>query len=416
MKRSTSYKNLFSRWLGQKDAPPPDEGQSEAQKSTADLSRLVIIPTCEWSKDQKLCSTLIDETQYQMRQDNIDRVLARIEQSAHSNEITASGQICADSLMLGARIDLVSAAELTAQRFLPLSQFQGVRDLENIMRDYPDHKTTPALLWLALNDVERTYLHYAPHLCQSACATILERMCIERLELHPKSGLHLPTALALLEYYLKRAQMEQATSLALDIITQLPRALMVMGRVAMMRARLEEHAKHRATPFDLTSRRMAAASYGAIGHSAYAWMYLEGLLTAPSLSAELDLDFFEDGLRDLMTHFPDQGTCNRLISRLYIGADVIGTSAKATASVAQQLRELGKNLMRTKLHELHPLIWAETTQQASELPQTSRTSNLVSIGYDIAMERLVRDFSGPLSSGHAVVFTKNGVDLIAQRL
>ncbi|QUJ77997.1 hypothetical protein KDD17_08570 [Sulfitobacter albidus] len=159
---------------------------------------------------------------------------------------------------------------------------------------------------------------------------------------------------------------------------------------------------------ELEARRTAARTAGIWGAGGYTWVMFDAISMDDEACARLDLDFFVEGLRDILARRRDPHTANLLaaycantIGQAYSGHDAADHNRAQIAACANWI-------VREHLTELHPMIWAHAAQGFANNLRVSSASRFAAAGRDDALRIIAGLFRREIEAGKRIVFTDEG--------
>lgn len=152
----------------------------------------------------------------------------------------------------------------------------------------------------------------------------------------------------------------------IDLDPANPRHMRAMG-FAMERYGLKGLAA-----LDTVARATAARTRDIWGSGAYAWCWHDALLADARAFERMDTDLFLQGIEDILLRHEDQHLMNQLAALCTLAPACAGRgSAGLNTSAAPRraaVRAAGHRILRDRLTEIHPLVWAGTAGHAGGRP------------------------------------------------
>jgi len=162
---------------------------------------------------------------------------------------------------------------------------------------------------------------------------------------------------------------------------------------------------------ELEARRTASRTEDAWGAGGYTWVYFDAIANDEQACAQVDVDFFLDGLRDIVETRPTQETINLLASYCAVAlCNGLGLSEQADLP-RLQIAEAADWLIRDHLHELHPMIWAHAADGFDNNTRVTSPSRFAARGRADALQIIADLFRDEITRGHKVTFTTEGPQL-----
>lgn len=159
---------------------------------------------------------------------------------------------------------------------------------------------------------------------------------------------------------------------------------------------------------ELEARRSAARTQAHWGAGGYTWVQLDAIAIDEEACARVDVDFFIDGMRDILRVCPDQATVNLLAA--YCSVTLLqGLGMLEEADLPRvQIAECAGWLIRDHLTEVHPLIWAHAAEGFDNNARITSLSRFAARGKADALQIIAEHFRDDLERGLQVVFTPDG--------
>ncbi|MFS4582658.1 hypothetical protein [Phaeobacter sp. C3_T13_0] len=376
----------------------------------------LIVPVCEPTQDDSDCGTLQDQGQFLARQDRWDELSRRIATSDDARKNTAHGLPAAELLAHGARSDVVNAVEhalSVGHAGDRRKMIEGVMGLETMCVEHRDDPYLRTLVALAHIDVAWIWRGYSNVLSITIadgqrCAAHFDRAAAL---LHPLDGVALdsPFIAAAQTALLAGQKSASATRVAddfaalIDLDPDNHRHMRSLGTHMLPRWFGSYSA------LELEARRAAARTEEIWGAGGYAWVYFDAIALDPEACARVDIDFFMDGLRDIVSRRPDQEMINLLSSycavALRYGEDAPSDSAAQRSDIA----EAAEWLIRGHLREIHPLIWAHAAQRFDNNLRIASTRRFADTGRRDALRFIAGLFRSEIEAGQRVEFSATGL-------
>jgi len=162
---------------------------------------------------------------------------------------------------------------------------------------------------------------------------------------------------------------------------------------------------------ELEARRTAARTQDIWGHGGYAWVYFDAIAVDDQACALVDVEFFIDGLKDIISACPDQEMAN-LLSAYCAVAMRHGLGLNEQADLARmQIVDCANWLIRDHLTEVYPLIWAHAAEGFDNSARITSVSRFAARGRADALQAIADQFRDDIENGLGVTFTPNGPKL-----
>ena len=137
---------------------------------------------------------------------------------------------------------------------------------------------------------------------------------------------------------------------------------------------------------DAVARATTARTQDLWGTGAYAWCWHDALLADPRALERMDIDRFLQGIEDILLRHEDQHLMNQLAALCTLAPVRRGRGqTELNAVVAKRraaMQAAGRAILRERLKEIHPLVWAATAGHTGGRPAA------VEAGTDLATAAL----------------------------
>ncbi|WP_372674620.1 hypothetical protein [Aquicoccus sp.] len=425
MKRAAGFSVTLTRALnGLRPTPLRRLAASNTKardRALADrLERQLILPAADTPNEERARAAMQDRGQFLARQERWEDLSDEIRAADAARDATPCAMPHAELLSYGARADVVHATEeALADGANP--SVAGIEALEEMLAEFPRDHAVAATVALAHADIGWAWRgtgwpHEIPDRNQQLFATHFERAAriLEPFfDQKPESPL-----LAAARCTLLSGDPDPGKRLAddyerlIDLNPGNPRPMRALGNHLLPRWFGSYDA------LELEARRTAARSGTIWGNGAYAWVYMDALAVDPGAARALDLDFFLDGMRDILANRPDQHIANMLAAYAAITMDPNRTPPDAPRPLRETRLAIHAALdwiLAEYLFELHPLVWAEASigpdlsdARSAQLPMRSA---LLRRGTMTARMTIARHFADELLAGTTVAFSRHGLRL-----
>ncbi|MDA5556394.1 hypothetical protein [Shimia sp. MMG029] len=400
----------------------PDTRTGQAQQTYRDLLPRLQIPINAATPDQIESERLRAQGQFLARQERWDELEDYVRTHDQNRAATNSGTPLSELMLFGARSDVVRAAEHALLHGKPAEDadfFHGIEAMEYLLEDIPD--SYPIALVVALmhidvgwawrgaiaRDDEREINREAFQAHFARAQKILERYCpvkhhspalsAARCALLP--GAAEPTKALCAEY---------ESLIALDPLN--PRHMRTLGNYLLPRwyGSFDQ--------LDLQARRIAAQTYELWGAGAYAWVWFDALLVDPNGLAEVEIDYFLDGIADALERHGTQHAANLMAAHLHRSWQFALSqydTGTLDHTVATALRDGFDMVVHDHLREIHPLIWGHAEIGFENTSRVISKERLSEKGRDVALQAVAMPFMTSLKAGQTVNFSPEGITQIS---
>ncbi|MCG7519158.1 hypothetical protein [Ruegeria sp. Ofav3-42] len=375
------------------------------------------IPLADIQAQDEIGRTSIEQGRYLARQDRWTELSDLMRAADDARDTAPDGMPIAELLAFGARADVVLAVEHALSDAKALSEIDvlsGISELEDEMRAHSGDPMIALVVALAHIDLAwawrgTTTEATLPSLHRSRCAAHFDRAATifpTCRTAAPDSPIIAAAGCALLAGQRKantRVAYEYERLIELDPHNQ--RHMRAMGTHLLPRwfGSYDE--------LEVQALRMAARTQELWGAGGYTWVQFDAITLDEEACARLDVDYFVEGLHDILRQRPDQQTVNLLSAYCSITIQKgSGQNAKAD-QVRGQIREAANWLIRDHLTELHPLIWAHAANGFNNSVRISSPERFAARGQRDALRAIADLFRDELRSGLDVTFTPKGLRL-----
>lgn len=371
------------------------------------------IPVCSAQGDPD-CLKAQDRGQFLARQERWEDLSREIREADLSRATARCGLPLADLIAYGARADVVNATENALAEQKDASNRSLIRGLMAFEALRAEHRHDPYLTALvALAHIDIGWAWRGPGNAPAAPASS-QRRC----------AAHFDRAAALLEPiaqdsedspFLKAAQcalfarnsggtlpVADAFAALIDLAPANHRHMRTLGTHMLPRWSGSYAA------LELEARRTAARTAQTWGAGGYTWVYFDAIAIDDTACARVDVDFFLDGLRDIVEVRPNQEMVN-LLAAFCAVALRNGLGLNEQADLARmQIIDAANWLIREHLTELHPMIWAHAADGFDNNARVTSASRFAARGRADALQVIADQFREEISDGLRVIFTPNG--------
>lgn len=348
------------------------------------------------------------------RQEDWKTLSALIAEADAARTLTPGGMSVADLLAFGARADVVLAVEhALLHRSPPLDApvLCGIKALEHVLDEHPDDYVIGYIVaqahidlawsWCGIGwDVEiapRNHDAFEAHLARAHdIITSFEGN-------HTGSALLASASCTLLrgKHFSTKVVADRCEAL-IDLNQHNTASLRALGSHMLPRW----YGCYGA--LELEARRTAVRLKPHWSAGGYAWVMFDAISVDDEACARLDLDFFIEGLRDILSRRPDPHTVNLLAAYC---ANTMGQACSgndAADHIRAQVAECAEWIVREHLTELHPMIWAHAAQGFANNLRIASAQRFAAAGYDDALRIISGIFKREIAEGKQIAFTDQG--------
>ncbi len=329
---------------------------------------------------------------------------------------TQGGMPISELMAYGARADVVGAAEhalLSGRPDRDAPLLAGIEALEEVLADHPEDPVIAAIVAKAHMDIGWAWRGTAwdievPARNREAFAAHFDRAADIVAAFDAKH--HTLTLLASARCALIGGIGGPARKIVadyeawIDIDPRDPRALRALGGHLLPRW----HGDY--DRLELEARRAAGRTHDVWGAGAYAWVMFDAISADTEACARLDLDFFLDGLRDILRVSPDQYTVNLIAAYCANTMGATPTGHDEADYIRAQIASAAAWVVKDHLTELHPMLWAHAARGFDNALKVRCADRFAASGYADALRYLTDLFRRELAAGKRVVFTENAAE------
>jgi hypothetical protein len=377
------------------------------------LSKRILLPSLPVTDEEMARAMHQDRGQKLARQDMWPELAQVIEYTDAARLRTPGGENATTLLAVGARADVVAAAE-DALHDGAEPDPSGIDALEEMQAEHPDSYPCALIVALAHIDIGWAWRTTATDRTRATHELrFLEHFKRAEDILTPFDGVDLDApSLAAAQCALLAARRQPRMRVAddyerlIDLDPDSPRHMRALGE-ALLPARYGSYEM-----LDLEARRTAARTGEIWGAGAYAWVYFDALALDPGAMTHLDSEFFVDGLRDIVARRRDQHVINQLSA--FCGIVMAPKTGKqrlsgATEAARRRIHDCLDWLLENHLQELHPLIWSQTLLSPGLTPSLPSRRALVAKGRQTALRVIAQRFAEDIADGSSIAFSSSGM-------
>ena len=390
-------------------------GNEKLDKDLTDrLDRQLILPVAQETDEETSRAAVQDYGQFLARQDRWDELANLIREVDIRREATPCAMSHAELLCYGARADVVHYME-DAIMDGASPALDGIEDLEEVLHEYPGEYPLAVIVALTHADIGWAWRGGDwPHEIAERNLRLFEAHFDRAAEILSDYEQVIPDAplLAAARCTLLAARPMSATRIAdqygelitLDPVN--PRPMRALGVHLLPRW----HGSY--DQLELEARRITAATLPTWGNGAYAWVFMDALVHDAGAARIVDIDFFLDGLRDILANRPGQHFANLLAAY----AAVSMAPERMPDAAPDILREVRTRIHATLdwilgdyLYELHPLVWAQAAIGPDARSPLPMRKTLIRRGLMTARRSIARHFAEEIMDGTTIAFSPHGL-------
>lgn len=377
------------------------------------LTKRILLPSLPVTDEEMARAMHQDRGQKLARQEMWPELAQLIEYTDAGRLRTPGGENATTLLAVGARADVVAAAE-DALHDGTEPDPSGIDALEEVQAEFPESYPCALIAALAHIDIGWAWRATATDRTRPAHELrFLEHFKRAEDMLAPFDGVDLDApSLASAQCALLASRRHPGMRVAddyerlIDLDPDSPRHMRALGE-ALLPARYGSY-----EVLDLEARRTVSRTAEIWGTGAYTWVYLDALATDSNALAQLDGDFFVDGLRDIVARRRDQHVINQLSA--FCGIVMAPKTGKQRLSgpveaTRRQIHDCLDWLLENHLQELHPLIWSQTLLSPGLTPALPSRRALVAKGRQTALRVIAQRFAEDIEDGSSIAFSSSGM-------
>ncbi len=366
------------------------------------------------SPDDIACKAAQNHGQFLARQDCWEELAGAMAEADHARQTTPGGMPVAELLAFGARADVVNAVEHAlsegrAANDPPL--LEGIMALEAIRQQFRKSPHISTLVALAHIDIGWAWRGtgwdtIVPKLNRRRCAAHFDRAAAILTELDCTS-LNSPMVAAA-KCAMKAGHRGGGEKIAddyerlIDLDPLNHRHMRALGNHMLPRW-FGDYGE-----LELEARRTTARTENVWGAGGYTWVYFDAIAIDDKACAAVDVDFFLDGLRDIVQRCPGQEMINMLAAYCAVALrNGLGLNEEADLP-RLQIASAADWLIREHLRELHPMVWAHAADGFDNNVRITSTSRFAARGRSDALQFIADLFRDDILSGQHVTFTPEG--------
>ena len=351
------------------------------------------------------------------RLEDWEKLIDEIAQADASRLKTPGGMPVAEILAFGARNDVVSAAEHALMNGRPAHDaplMAGIEALEHVLSEYPENPVLAAIVALAHVDLGWAWRG-------TAWKIEVPARNLEAFDAHfdRAASILADFDAAALESPLIAAAHCALSAGRKDSTRQVARKFETWITLDPKNARGYRSFGAQMLPrwngshdqLELEARRTAGRTHDIWGAGGYTWVMFDAISGDVTACTRVDLEFFLDGLRDILRHSNDQHTVNLLLAYCANTMGSTQTGNDEADYVRGQIAEASEWIVREHLTELHPMLWAHAARGFDNALRVRCPDRFAASGYADAMHFLRSVFRRELLCGKRVLFTNSGAEV-----
>ena len=347
------------------------------------------------------------------RQERWTDIAELMEEADTERKKTSGGMPIAELLSYGARADVVSAAEhalISGKPDHDAPLLDGIEALEEVLAEFPDNPWIATIVASAHMDIgwawrgtgweaevrAQNKAAFEAHFDRAA--DILDQF--DAVELNAPILAAAKCALVA-GMKVRSDQLVKAYDTYIDLDPENARALRAFGAHLLPRW----HGSYE--QLELNARRVSGRHFEVWGSGGYALVMLDAISSDAEACKRLDLEFFVEGLRDILDRCRDQHTVNLLAAYC---ANTMGNSSTGDDEadfIRARIADSAEWIVRGKLKELHPMIWAHAARGFDNALRVRCAERFAASGYADALRVITDIYRGEASRQMRQNFSAN---------
>lgn len=389
-------------------------GRGKPQVDADALTKHIILPSLPVTDEEIARAAHQDNGQKLARQEKWEELSEHIQYAEDCRLTTPGGESAAMLLAFGARSDVVSVAEDALYDDAEPAP-DGIEALEEMLAENYGDYPCALITALAHIDIGWAWRNTAPE-GDNGLHLLRFREHFKRADdiLGPFDGVDLDApSLAAAQCALLASRKQPGTRVADDYATLIdldpdsPRHMRALGQ-HLLPSEYGDYAQ-----LELEARRTAARTGDVWGAGAYSWVYFDALALDPMALATLDVDFFIEGMKDILNRRKEQHVTNLMAAfcAITMGPDADLHKNRPAAAEASRKRLHGflDWILTCHLQELHPLIWSQTLLSPGLTPPLPTRRALVTKGRQTALRVIADRFAEDIANGYSIAFSSAGM-------
>lgn len=352
--------------------------------------------------------------QQHARQDDWEALSAEITKADKTRQSTPGGMPASELLAYGARSDVVMAAEHALLDGVPpwdAPLMEGIEGLEEMLAETSNDPMCAVV-------VAQTHMDLGWAWRGTGTSTQIAPRNREAFEAHfDRAG----DILDSIEVKLSESPFFQAAKCALN-----GAGLNPQHRIARDFEKLIDLNPRNASPMralgtylspkwfgshqelELEARRTAARTHKEWGAGGYTWVLFDVLSGDARACENLDLEFFLEGLHDILDHAPEQHTTNVLAAYCAHFHAANAAMSETASRVRSHISACADWIIREHLTELHPMVWAHAAAGFANNVNVSSPRRFAAMGQKHGLRFIAQLFHREIEQGSRIIFTADG--------
>ena len=378
------------------------------------LDDRVIIASPDPTAEERMRDRFQSRGQKLARIEDWERLTIEINEADIQRLKTPGSMPIAELLAFGARADVVSATEHALMDGRPAKDaplMAGIEALETVLAEHPDNPSLASIV--AMTHIDQGWAWRGtgwdaeiPDVNREAFAAHFDRAnnIMDRFDaVELDSPLIASTKCALLSGQGgSPRQITRHFEKWIDLDPKNPRSFRSFG------AQLLPRWNGSLQQLELQARRAAGHTHDVWGAGGYTWVMFDAISSDLDACEQLDLEFFMEGLHDILSCSQDQHTVNLLLAYCANTMGATQTGNNEADYVRAQIASAAEWIVHDHLNELHPLLWAHAARGFDNALRIRFPERFAASGHADAVHFLAGIFRREITSGKQIVFTENG--------
>lgn len=385
-----------------------------ATKGTGANSDFLRIACPDPTAEDAIRDRHLNRAQFLVRQERWEDLANEIAEADETRAMTPGSMAVSELMAYGARADAVAAAEhalLSGKPDKDAPILCGIVALEHVLAEHKGNHIIATIVAQTHMDMGWAWRGTGwdievPERNRAAFAAHFDRA--SQIMAHTESTRHTSPLVAGTFCALLGAAKDSSQRLAdlyetlIDLNPENPRPMRALGNHLLPRwygtyADLE-----------LEARRTAARTQHLWGSGGYTWVQFDAVASDDEACANLDLDFFVEGLHDILERRPDAYTANLLAAYCANAVGQTYSGNDRSDLIRAQIAECAEWIVRKHLTELHPMIWAHAANGFDNNLRVHSPSRFAAAGREDAVRIITSLFRREIANGKRIVFTDDG--------
>ena len=359
--------------------------------------------------------------QFLARQERWSDLVDDVERADAAFEMTPAAMPVADLLCYGARADVVATVEhalIDGQSREDGPFIDGIEALEEMLAEDPKNPIRAVIVALTHMDLGWAWRgsesqESVPEANLSAFDAHFDRardilaQC-EKSFPRGENHLHKSPLFVSATCALNASGIAPTARLAQDYERLIDLNVMSPGPMRALGTYLSPRWYGSQTELEVEARRTAARTQKAWGAGGYTWVMMDVLAGDDVTCAQVDVEFFVEGLRDILDRMPDQHTANVFAAYCALTLGEHHFADERAETTRRKISRCVDWIVRSYLTELHPLIWAHARAGFDNNLRVRSHRKFADTGRRNGMQKIAEVFRREIENNQTIEFTANG--------